>query len=255
MSQGKGNIVIISSNEGIIIRGLEKKLQGAGYSVDYVGMDTDKLLVCLPVADVFVLYLNGIEGCLVKIINQVDTYAAEHNIPILVVGEKEDKDAFHSTVAMLTDQKWFARPLDMDEFIEYIDNIIINSAEEKTESSKKNSLLIVDDDPMFGKIMCEWLKAVYHVKNVTSGMEAISLLATEHVDLILLDYEMPILSGPKVLEMFRADSRTKDIPVVFLTGISDKESISKVLEFKPQGYFLKTTPKMELLGWLSNFFA
>ncbi|MBP5564189.1 MAG: response regulator, partial [Lachnospiraceae bacterium] len=56
------------------------------------------------------------------------------------------------------------------------------------------------------------------------------------------------------LEMLRSDEDTKYIPVMFLTGKGDKESVMSVLSLKPQGYFLKTIDKIELLEKLKEFF-
>ena len=74
------------------------------------------------------------------------------------------------------------------------------------------------------------------------------------MDLILLDHEMPVTSGPQVLEMLRSDPETRSIPVIFLTGKSDRESVMAVVNLKPEGYFLKTIDKKELLSNLSKFF-
>ncbi|MBR4707500.1 MAG: response regulator, partial [Pseudobutyrivibrio sp.] len=74
------------------------------------------------------------------------------------------------------------------------------------------------------------------------------------VDLILLDYEMPITDGPQVLEMLRQDDETAKIPVFFLTGRDDKESVVKVLDLKPEGYILKTVTRDELMNKLKVFF-
>ena len=87
-----------------------------------------------------------------------------------------------------------------------------------------------------------------------SGLQAIKWLGKNKADLILLDYEMPITDGPQVLEMLRSDEDTKYIPVMFLTGKGDKESVMSVLSLKPQGYFLKTIDKIELLEKLKEFF-
>ena len=87
-----------------------------------------------------------------------------------------------------------------------------------------------------------------------SGLQAIKWLAKNKVDLILLDHEMPVTTGPQVLEMLRNDPETQSIPVMFLTGKSDKESVMKVVALKPEGYFLKTIQKGELLEKLQEFF-
>ena len=74
------------------------------------------------------------------------------------------------------------------------------------------------------------------------------------MDLILLDHEMPVTSGPQVLEMLRSDSETSNIPVIFLTGKGDKESVMAVVALRPDGYFLKGIQKNELLEKLQEFF-
>ncbi len=89
---------------------------------------------------------------------------------------------------------------------------------------------------------------------VNSGMQAITYLATNKPDLILLDYEMPVTTGPQVFKMIKSEMNTSDIPVFFLTGKGDKESVMKVVSLKPNGYLLKTTQKEELLSTISDFF-
>ena len=58
-------------------------------------------------------------------------------------------------------------------------------------------------------------------------------------DVILLDYEMPMCDGKMTLQMIRELEEAKDIPVVFLTGVSEKEHIKAVLGLHPAGYLLK----------------
>jgi CheY-like chemotaxis protein len=86
-------------------------------------------------------------------------------------------------------------------------------------------------------------------------MQAITYLVNNRVDLILLDYEMPIVDGPQVLEMLRSESATKDIPVIFLTGVGTRESVTRVMALKPSGYILKTTTREDLRNKLKEFFA
>ena len=87
-----------------------------------------------------------------------------------------------------------------------------------------------------------------------SGLQAIKWLGKNKVDLILLDHEMPVTNGPQVLEMLRSDEETRNIPVIFLTGKRDKESVMAVVALKPEGYFLKDIKKDELLEKLQEFF-
>lgn len=119
----------------------------------------------------------------------------------------------------------------------------------------KKSILIVDDDPTYLNLVREWLKELYKVSIVKSGMQAIKYLSKNRVDLILLDYEMPITSGPQVLEMLRSDEDTKSIPVMFLTSKSDKKSVMEVVSLRPEAYFLKTIKRDELISRLAEYFA
>ena len=118
----------------------------------------------------------------------------------------------------------------------------------------KKSILIVDDDPNYMSLIRSWLNEHYKVSMATSGLRAIKWLGSNKVDLILLDYEMPITDGPQVLEMLRDDEEMRNIPVIFLTGRDDKQSVMSVMELKPQGYFIKSIKRDELLMKLKTFF-
>ena len=90
---------------------------------------------------------------------------------------------------------------------------------------------------------------------VASGVQAIRYLAKNKVDLVLLDYEMPVTNGPMVLEMLRSESDSGNIPVMFLTGKNDRDSVMSVLDLKPVDYLLKTIDKESLIAKLNEFFS
>ncbi|MBP3231963.1 MAG: response regulator, partial [Anaerovibrio sp.] len=85
------------------------------------------------------------------------------------------------------------------------------------------------------------------VYSVKSGMDAITFLLKTPVDLILLDYEMPVVDGPQVFQMLRQEQSAKHIPVVFLTGVGTREGVERVMALKPDGYILKSTTRDSLL--------
>ena len=118
--------------------------------------------------------------------------------------------------------------------------------------SYQMKILIVDDDPSYAKMVKEWIKDKYQTDIVTAGMQAITFLLKNKVNLILLDYEMPVVDGPQVLQMLRQDDATKDIPVVFLTGVGSKDSVQRVMALKPTGYILKSTTRENLLDYLKS---
>ena len=78
-------------------------------------------------------------------------------------------------------------------------------------SNKKGEkqILIVDDDPAYARMVKEWLKDTYKVNILTNGTQVTTFLEKNSVDLILLDYEMPLVNGPQVLQMLRQEPTTR----------------------------------------------
>jgi len=99
-----------------------------------------------------------------------------------------------------------------------------------------------------------WLGTDYQITLANSGLTAIKYMTLNRPDLILLDYEMPICDGRQTLEMIRAETEVADIPVIFLTGKGDKESIMKVMALKPEGYLLKSMKPMDIKKYIDDFF-
>ncbi|MBE5952509.1 MAG: response regulator, partial [Lachnospiraceae bacterium] len=145
---------------------------------------------------------------------------------------------------------WFERPVDIDRIIKKISSYI----DENTGENRKKSVLIVDDDITYMRMVYEWLKDKYHVGMAANGVQAISYLGRNKVDLILLDYEMPIANGPQVLSMLKNDFETEQIPVMFLTGHGDRDSVLSVMGLSPVDYLLKTIDQEALLDKLEVFF-
>ena len=112
---------------------------------------------------------------------------------------------------------------------------------------EKKHILVVDDDANMLKLIKHYLEDTYDVATALNGKLAAKFLSRKHTDLILLDYEMPEGSGDDVLKAVRNFERTKDLPVLFLTGVSGPKKIQKVMAFKPQGYLLKPIDQQKLL--------
>ena len=87
-----------------------------------------------------------------------------------------------------------------------------------------------------------------------SGLNALQFLSSNHVDLILLDYEMPVASGLQIFEMLKHDVNLSNIPVIFLTSKDDKETVMKVLAAGPEKYLLKSSEPDSLLRTVDDFF-
>ena len=123
----------------------------------------------------------------------------------------------------------------------------------QTQEAQK-TLLLVDDDAVMIRTLREGLSTSYKVLPANSGANALKILERARPDLILLDYEMPEMTGPEVLATLRTKEETKNIPVMFLTAKNDLGSISLIEALKPDGHMLKTLPLREIKGIIQNFF-
>lgn len=123
----------------------------------------------------------------------------------------------------------------------------------KTAALQRAHILVVDDDPLMLKMLKEQLREDYDVATAISGKIAMKFLERKKTDLILLDYEMPEENGPAVLEQLRANEATKSVPVIFLTGVSEREKIQEALALKPQSYLLKPVDHEKLLSAIKKF--
>lgn len=106
-------------------------------------------------------------------------------------------------------------------------------------AAQKPKVLVVDDSITMRQHMKELLSKEYDVSLAESGIAAIRTITLNKPDLVLLDYEMPVCDGRQTLEMLRSDPAFENVPVIFLTGRSDPESVKKVRSLKPAGYLLK----------------
>lgn len=120
---------------------------------------------------------------------------------------------------------------------------------------RKKKILVVDDSDFMRKNLLNLLGKDYEMIESDSSIAAIKSITVNRPDLILLDYEMPVCDGRQTLEMIRSDKEIADIPVIFLTGRGDMESVKKVMSLKPKGYLLKTMPEEDIKKTIDAFFA
>ncbi len=243
-------MVFIAEKESFIARVLIKKVNDTGCMCDFVPCTVNDISKKLGTAPLITFYME--EGYLPddEALHYMTDICEEKEIQLIIIGEQSDIDSITPRIPKDLIYKIFPRPVDNSLYA----STIVEFFKKVEEGEFKKSILVVDDDPQFLALVREWLKGSYKVAMANSGMQAIKWLGKNKVDLILLDHEMPVTSGPQVLEMLRSESETKDIPVMFLTGKGDKESVMAVVALRPEGYFLKNITKDELLEKLQEYF-
>lgn len=151
-------------------------------------------------------------------------------------------------------EKGVGANIQVENAMEEIEAYLKQNVEEQAVNKPKKNVLVVDDSSLMRMAIKQLLEEDYEVALAQSGMAAIRSITLNRPDLVLLDYEMPVCDGRQVLDMIRAEEETADIPVIFLTGRGDKESIQKIVPLKPAGYLLKTMKPEEIKKSVDKFF-
>ncbi len=116
-------------------------------------------------------------------------------------------------------------------------------------SEKKRSLiLLVDDNVRNLQLLGSLLNESYKTAVALDGVDALSFVRKRRPDLILLDIMMPKMNGFQVCEILKAEKETKEIPIIFLTGKTDTESVVKGFEIGANDYIHKPFNQKELLA-------
>src|SRR6516225_7205254 len=88
--------------------------------------------------------------------------------------------------------------------------------------TEQKTILVVDDTPLNISVITEALKGTYKTKVATNGPKALAIAAAdEKPDLILLDIQMPEMDGYEVCRRLKLDPVTREIPVIFLTAMTE----------------------------------
>ncbi len=115
-------------------------------------------------------------------------------------------------------------------------------------------ILIIDDSYIQLRLIKRYLEEDYEVYMSASAMEGLEVARRKMPDLIIMDYDMPIINGLEAMKLMLEDDRTKAIPILFLSAISRPNTIMEVSKMKPAGYILKPVTPTDLINRIENIF-
>ena len=243
-------ILLMSKGSTFMVDAISTNLKEAGFDVLKCEPSIKQIMESTKDISIILFYLGDYLEDMKEELVFLKDVCIEKELSLNVIGDESEVNVLKLTIPEHHVANVFSRPLDIKGLVSTMDRV----AEGISEENLKKNILLVDDDASFLKMVKDWLSADYRVTIVSSGMQAITYMAKNRPDLILLDYEMPVTTGPQVLEMIRSETGTSTIPVFFLTGKGDKESVTKVLNLKPEGYILKSVGRNELLEQIKNYF-
>lgn len=128
--------------------------------------------------------------------------------------------------------------------------------EKTTDTTPKADILIVDDMPVNLRLLSHMLtEQGYKVRSVINGQMALTATRAAPPDLILLDINMPGMSGYEVCERLKADEETRDIPVIFISALDEIEDKIKAFTVGGLDYITKPFQFEEVLARVETHLA
>lgn len=112
-------------------------------------------------------------------------------------------------------------------------------------ADKAKVLVVEDEEILLTALKEELATGGYDVEGASDGQDGLEKVKAFNPDLVLLDLVMPKMDGMEMLQRLKADSQTRDIPVVILTNLSDYERISEALSLGAMDYLVKANYKLE----------
>ncbi|MCR5654046.1 MAG: response regulator [Lachnospiraceae bacterium] len=247
------NVTVISEMRGFLLEAICSNIQknpllvmkrviadaGNAPEIDY---DTD----------ILVIYLEDNHRYLDKLLTGLanNCIRDRRDIPIFLAGGPNELALAKKKLVRIPIARSFCRPINVKELTEELEYI----ARDKHSQVRKR-ILIVDDDPVMIATLQGWFSKLFMVYSVNSGSNALNFLETHEVDLILLDYEMPVFNGPATLRMLRQKDKLKNIPVMFLTSKNDRDSVLSVKSLNVERYLLKSLSFEDIIQAIQKFFS
>lgn len=243
-------VLFISEKKTMIANALIQTLEEKAFQVVQVKANVTELSRIEEKPEIWLLYLQGVDRNLLDLLSFIRDQIKEHGYRLYAIGTPEELEEDLKGFPPSDLKGTFTRPFRMENVIDRLEMEVMNVE----RLSAARCIMIIDDDPLMLQTFKEMLQSNYRVYTANSGMNALQMLVNTNVDLILLDYEMPVIKGPQILEMLRSEAHTKDIPVMFLTSKNDRDSIIQVMNLNPVNYLLKSLPQSEICGKIREYF-
>jgi DNA-binding response OmpR family regulator len=110
-------------------------------------------------------------------------------------------------------------------------------------------ILLVEDDRFLRRACAAGLRQRgWTVLTAVDGEEALRMIRSERIDLVLLDMLMPKLHGLDVMRALKAEERTQSIPVLVLSNSSREQDVQEIMKLGAVGYLVKANLSLQELG-------
>lgn len=195
------------------------------YPVDIILLD-----ITMPVMDGF------------KTLEKFRNLKESINVPVVFVTGRSDRITVMNSGLMGVDG-YLVKPVDKLALRQKV----LEICQKRNKESSKKTILAIDDDMAYLKLINSYLCDSYNVVMINSAKLALNYLGKHIPDLILLDYKMPLYNGGNVLSMIQKNSDVRDVPVIMVSGVIDKQVLKECYPYKPAACLIKPVSREMLI--------
>lgn len=126
---------------------------------------------------------------------------------------------------------------------------------EQVSDKQENSILVVEDDAETLEYMRYALSEHYTIYVATDGQAALDIVSENNPDIVISDVSMPVMNGYELCRRIKSDVVTSHIPVILLTGLTDRNSVIRGLESGADDYVVKPFDMSVLKARIKNILS
>lgn len=126
----------------------------------------------------------------------------------------------------------------------------------RSDVTHAETILLIDEVPSNLVLLNSLLGRQYRVKLADSATQGLELaMSNDQPDLIILEASMSRLDGFKVCELLQQNSKTRHIPIMFLSNLQSKDAVDRGISLGAVDFIFKPVPGFKLLEKISSYFA
>ncbi|MEM6754022.1 MAG: response regulator, partial [Cyanobacteria bacterium P01_C01_bin.38] len=245
-SVDKRPLILVIERDGVLVQELCKSVTNSGMRCQAAkNPELARNLISQQTPDAVILEItddNNFEG--LKLLAELNCHAP--TIPVLVLAIKDDL-SYRVRIARLGGRAFLQKPANTALLLETINNLL------KTKSKLKNRILIIDDDSEVLDVLADFLRQEdFEVATLDNPLIFWKTLEDIHPNILIIDVEMPSLSGIELCKIVRNDPRTSSLLILFITAHTDVETMQRVFAAGADDYLRKPIIGSELVTRIFN---
>ena len=245
-SVDKRPLILIIEGDGLLVQQLCKSVTNSGMRCQAAtNLEFARKLILQQTPDAVILEItddNNVEG--LKLLAELNFHTP--TIPVVVLTTK-DNLSYRVRIARLGGRAFLQKPANTALLLETINNLL------QPKSKVKNRILIVDDDSEVLDVLASFLRQEdFEVSTLDNPLIFWETLENIHPNVLIIDVEMPSISGIELCKIVRNDPLIKSLLIIFITAHTDVETMQRVFAAGADDYLRKPIIAEELVTRISN---